>query len=53
MYIDYRNTGLFKKDMLKQLGELTETKYVAQLRLASFSQGNRDRFQIYGLRIIR
>jgi hypothetical protein len=52
MYIDYRDTGLFKKDMLKQFGELTETKYVAQLKLASFSQGNRDRFQIHGLRII-
>jgi hypothetical protein len=52
MYIDYRDTGLFKKDMLKQIGELTGVKYVAQLKLASFSQGNRNRFQIFGLRIL-
>jgi hypothetical protein len=52
MYIDYRDTGLFKKDMLKQIGELTGVQYVAQLKLASFSQTNRNRFQIFGLRIL-
>jgi hypothetical protein len=52
MYTDYRDTGLFKKDMLKQIGELTGVKYVAQLKLASFSQNNRDRFKLYGLRLI-
>ena len=52
MYIDYRDTGLFKKDMLKQIGELTGVKYVAQLKLASFTQSNRDRFQIFGMRIL-
>jgi len=52
MYIDYRDTGLFKKDMLKQIGELTGVKYVAQLKLASFNQNNRDRFQIFGMRIL-
>ena len=52
MYIDYRDTGLFKKDMLKQIGELTGVKYVAQLKPASFSQGNRDRFEVLGMRII-
>jgi hypothetical protein len=52
MYIDYRDTGLFKKDMLKQIGELTGVKYVAQLKLASFVQNNRDRFEVLGMRII-
>ncbi|MBI5581644.1 MAG: hypothetical protein HY895_21015 [Deltaproteobacteria bacterium] len=52
MYIDYRDTGLFKKDMLKRIGELTGVKYVAQLKLASFSQSNRNRFQIFGMRIL-
>jgi hypothetical protein len=52
MYIDYRDTGLFKKDMLKQVGELTGTKYVAQIKLAGFNQGNRDRFSFFGLRVI-
>ena len=52
MYIDYRDTGLFKKDMLKQIGELTGAKYVVQLKLASFTQNNRDRFEVFGMRII-
>lgn len=52
MYIDYRDTGLFKKDMLKQIGELTGVKYVAQLKLASFTQTNRDRFEVLGMRLI-
>ena len=52
MYIDYRDTGLFKKDILKLVGELTGTKYVAQMKLAGFSQGNRDRLQVLGLRIV-
>ena len=52
MYIDYRDTGLFKKDMLKQIGELTGVKYVAQLKLASFTQNNRDRFELFGMRLL-
>jgi hypothetical protein len=52
MYTDYRDTGLFKKDMLKQIGELTGVKYVAQLKLASFNQRNRDRFEVFGMRLI-
>lgn len=52
MYIDYRDTGLFKKDMLKKVGDLTGVKYVAQIKLAGFSQGNKDRFQFLGLRLI-
>jgi len=52
MYTDYRDTGLFKKDILKKVGELTGTRYVAQLKLASFNQGNRDRFSFFSLRVI-
>ena len=52
MYTDYRDTGLFRKDILKKVGELTGTRYVAQLKLANFNQGNRDRFSFFGLRVI-
>jgi len=52
MYTDYRDTGLFKKDILKKVGELTGTRYVAQLKLANFNQGNRDRLSVLGLRLI-
>ena len=52
MYTDYRDTGLFRKDVLKKVGELTGTRYVAQLKLANFNQGNRDRLSVLGLRLI-
>ena len=52
MYTDYRDTGLFRKDVLKKVGELTGTRYVAQLKLANFNQGSRDRFSFFGLRVI-
>jgi hypothetical protein len=52
MYTDYRDTGLFKKDILKKVGDLTGTRYVAQLKLANFNQGNRDRLSVLGLRLI-
>ena len=40
------------KGMLKQIGELKGVKYVVQLKLASFTQNNRDRFEVFGMRII-
>jgi len=52
MYSDYRDTGLFRKDMLRKIGELVEVKYVGQIKLAGFHQGNRDRLSIFGLRIL-
>jgi hypothetical protein len=52
MYTDYRDTGLFKKDILKKVGELTGTGYVVQLKLANFSQSSRERFSVFGLRVI-
>lgn len=52
MYTDYRDTGLSKKDILQEVGELTGTGYVAQLKLANFTQGSRERFSFFGLRII-
>lgn len=33
MYEDYVDTGLFKGDILKQIGTATETRYIAQIKV--------------------
>lgn len=52
MYADYRDTGLFKRDTLARVGEVTGVRYVAQLKLQGFSQDERERFKFFGLRIL-
>jgi hypothetical protein len=52
MYADYRDTGIFNRDILKKIGEATKTRYVAQLKLMAFSQGTDNRFGALGLRLV-
>jgi hypothetical protein len=52
MYVDYRDTGIFNRDILKKVGEATKTRYVAQLKLMAFSQGSDNRFGVLGLRLV-
>jgi hypothetical protein len=52
MYDDYRDTGLFSADVLRKVGGATGTRYVVQLKLQGFEQGSRDRFGIFGFRIV-
>lgn len=52
MYDDYRYTGLFERDMLSRLGGITGTRYIAQLKLQRFGQGEKERFGALGFRII-
>lgn len=52
MYDEYRDTGLFKRDILKQVSDLTGARYVAHLKLQAFVQGAKERFGIFGLRIV-
>jgi len=52
MFSDYRNTGLFDRDILYKVGKLTGTRYLAQLKLQGFSQGSLDRLGVFGLRIM-
>lgn len=52
MYDDYRDTGLFKRDVLEQLGRATGARYIAQIKLQGFGQGAKERFGIFGLRIV-
>ncbi len=52
MYGDYRDTGLFKRDVLRKVGEVTNTRYVIQLKLSGFGQGSNGRLNVFGLRLI-
>jgi len=52
MFAEYKDTGLFNSKTLYQVGEVTGTRYLAQLKLAGFSQGSSGRFSVFGLRLI-
>ncbi len=52
MYEDYRDTGLFERDTLRRVGALTGVRYVAQLKLQGFHQGEKDRLGVFGLRLL-
>jgi len=52
MYSDYRDTGLLNRDILRQVGEATGVRYVAQIKVQNFGQTQKDRFSILGLRLI-
>ncbi len=53
MYVDYRDTGVFKRELLKKVGETTGTRYLAQLKLSDFSQNSKSRFNLFGLRLLQ
>jgi len=53
MYVDYRDTGVFKRDLLKKVGDATGVRYLAQLKLATFSQNSNDRLSLLGVRLMQ
>jgi hypothetical protein len=52
MYVGYRDSGLFKRDLLKEIAETLETRYLAQLKLQGFKQGDKNRIQFFGVRLV-
>lgn len=52
MYEDYRDTGLFKREILQKVGEVTGARYIAQLKLQRFEQKDKERFGALGFRIV-
>jgi hypothetical protein len=52
MYVDYRDTGLFKLDSLRSVSRATGMRYLGQLKLSGFSQGSDGRLSILGLRLL-
>jgi hypothetical protein len=53
MYKEYRDTGIFSKDTLEKIAEASGIRYVAQLKLAGFTQQSKNRFGVFGLRMIQ
>lgn len=52
MYDDYRDTALLERALLGKIGAATGSRYLAQLKLQRFSQGDKERFGVLGLRIV-
>jgi hypothetical protein len=52
MYADYRDTGLFRQELLQRIGAATDSRYLIQLKLAGFKQESSIRFGMLGLRLI-
>ena len=53
MFADYSDTGIFKKDTLRQVGEVTGARYLAQIKLASFAQDSNRRLSLFGMRLFQ
>ena len=53
MYEDYGDTGIFRFDILKEIGKVTGARYLAQIKLSSFNQQSKGRFSALGLRIVQ
>jgi len=51
MYVDYSDTGIFKKTSLSKVGEVIGARYLVQLKLSGFSQNSKGRFSFLGLRV--
>jgi len=52
MFVEYKDTGLFDSNTLQKVGQVTGTRYLAQLKLAGFSQGSTGRFSVFGMRLL-
>jgi len=52
MYGDYRESGLFQRRLLQVVAKTLNTRYLAQLKLQGFAQDEKDRVQIFGVRIV-
>ena len=52
MYVDYRDTSIFKREALQRIAEAARARYLVQLKLASFNQGYKSRFGVLGVRVV-
>jgi len=52
MYEDSRLTGIFNKDTLKKISQVTGVRYLAQLKLSGFQQGLQERWGFLGIRLL-
>ena len=49
----YRETGIFPGDGLREIGAAIGVRYVMQRKLAQFSRDLRERFSLFGLRLLQ
>ncbi len=52
MFDEYQDTGIFQKDTLRKIGEVTGVRYLAQLKLGGFQQESAGRLGLLGLRLM-
>ena len=52
MYENYEKTGIFDYHSLQKISAVTGTRYIAQLNLSGFNQGEKGRFGLMGLRLL-
>ena len=52
MYKIYEHTGIFNRSSLKKISDVTNARYVAQLNLSGFDQGEKGRFGMLGIRVL-
>jgi len=52
MFENYEQTGIFDRTSLQKISTVTGTRYIAQLNLSGFDQGEKSRFGLMGLRLV-
>jgi heme-degrading monooxygenase HmoA len=52
MFEDYRQAGIFDREALQKVAQVTGTRYLAQLKLGAFRQESKGRFGMLGLRVL-
>lgn len=53
LYVTYRNTGLFDRDLLRAVGGAVGARYLVQLKLQSFEHNAKSRFAWFGISILQ
>lgn len=49
----HHQSGLFDKQQLQQIGQVTNSRYLIQLKLAEFHQGSDGRWSFLGIRVLQ
>jgi hypothetical protein len=52
MFSEYERTGVLERDVLRQIGEAANVRYVAKLNLGNFEQSTAGRAKIFGVRFL-
>jgi len=52
MLEDSRLTGIFSRDTLRKVSQVTGVRYLAQLKLGGFQQGMQERWGLLGVRLV-